>query len=55
MTQEIRDVIAFYDARGWDWSSVVCFLSMRQEGLWPTPIKRTRVGFGRPRKLKQNS
>ena len=52
---EIKDVIAFYEARGWNWSSIVCFLSMRENGLWPTPIHRTRIGLGRPRRKKQNA
>lgn len=28
--QEVRDAIAFYEANGWDWLQVVCFLTFRQ-------------------------
>ena len=32
---EVRAVIAFYDAHGWDWSSVVEFLVRRAHGSLP--------------------
>jgi hypothetical protein len=50
MKADIKAIIAFYEARGWDWSSVVCFIAMRAEGLWPTPIQRRSFRSGR--KLK---
>lgn len=32
---EIRELIAFYDERGWDWSVAVSYLAMRQQfGSW---------------------
>lgn len=32
---EIRELIAFYDERGWNWSVVVAYVSMRQQfGSW---------------------
>lgn len=50
--EEIKRVIAFYEVNGWDWSSIVCFLSMQQNGLWPPPP--TRRHLGRSCKLKSN-
>mgnify|MGYP003433711759 CR=1 FL=1 len=40
MEKDIKKLIAYYEAKGWDWTKAVCFLSMRENGLWPPPIKR---------------
>lgn len=34
---DIKSAIAFYEARGWDWLSVVAYLSARAVGMWPLP------------------
>jgi hypothetical protein len=48
---EIKAAIAFYEKRGWDWLSVVAFMSSRAVGTWPPHYVKTRigVGIGRPR------
>lgn len=38
---EIKALIAFYEARGWDWLMAVAFLSARAVGIWPPPAART--------------
>ena len=32
LQNDIRDVIEFYDKKGFDWSNVVCFLSWKYLG-----------------------
>ena len=32
---EIRDIITFYDTKGWDWGDIVAYLSAKYCGYWP--------------------
>lgn len=41
---EIRQAIAFYESRGWNWLSIVSFLSAKAIGHWPPNVIRTRIG-----------
>ena len=51
---EIKRAIAFYEARGWEWLSVVAYLSACAVGTWPPPKRETKRG-GRPRKEQRNA
>ena len=51
---EIREAIAFYDKRGWNWLSVVAYMASSAAGYWPHKILRTRIGAGRPRRRRAN-
>lgn len=51
--QEIKDVIAFYEARGWNWLMAVSYTASKATGHWPPPRPFTRVG--RPREQRTNS
>lgn len=54
---DIRALMAFYDARGWDWSVALEFLTRKYNGTLEPIVIRTRigVGYGRPRKEKGES
>lgn len=45
---EIRAIIEYFDARGWDWVSLVSYHAAVFTGHWPPP-RPVRKG-GRPRK-----
>lgn len=47
---EIKAAIRFYEKRGWDWISVVAYLSAKANGDWPPRIIRTNIGTGLGRK-----
>lgn len=32
---EVKDLIAFYEERGWDWVDALTFTLMRAQGWWP--------------------
>jgi len=33
--QDIKDLIAYYEERGWDWLDVVGYLCAKYTGRWP--------------------
>lgn len=51
--QEIKAIIAFYEARGWDWLCPVAYRASVFVGTWPPPTPGRRKG-GRPRKEKRD-
>jgi len=50
--QEIKRLIAFYEARGWDWLMAVSYTASKATGHWPPSRPFTR--FGRPRERRTN-
>lgn len=46
--REIREAIAFYDERDWDWTSLVTFLGIKHEfGGWEELMAQVRRPWGR--------
>jgi hypothetical protein len=55
-SEEIRQIIEFYDSKGWCWLSLVAFKAQSAIGTWPPhPLRFSRVGSGRPRKIRTPS
>ena len=49
--QEIKDIIAFFEACGWDWLNLVAYRTAVFTGHWPLPTPGRKPG-GRPRKTR---
>jgi len=41
---EIRAIIAYFDARGWDWVSLVSYHAAVFTGHWPVPRPQCKGG-----------
>lgn len=48
--QEVKDIIAYYEARGLDWLDIVSYRAACFTGQWPPPKPQRRNVGGRPRK-----
>ncbi len=52
---EVKRLIAFYEARGWDWGMAACYTLSKTLGLWPPFRPDMRRRGGRPRKETSNN
>ncbi len=43
---EIKETIIWYEKHGYDWLSVVGYLSAKANGFGPPWVVRTRIGIG---------